>query len=53
MSAVAAPTRRTSSLVVDGVTLLAVVACIPFAIIGIGLPVALMIRLVLWIGHLL
>ena len=53
MTVMAAPARRTSSLVVDGVTLLAVVVFIPFAIIGIGLPIALLIRLVLWFGHLL
>jgi hypothetical protein len=53
MTALAAPARRTSSYVVDGVTLLAVVACIPFVILGIGLPIALAIKLVLWIVALL
>jgi hypothetical protein len=44
---------RPSSLVVDAITLVAVVVCIPFAIIAIGLPIALGIRLVVWIGQLL
>jgi hypothetical protein len=39
---------RASAVVVDGVTLLAVVVCIPFAIIAVGLPVALGVKLVLW-----
>jgi hypothetical protein len=45
--------RRASSLVVDAVTLLLVVACIPFAILAIGLPIALGVRLLVWLGELL
>jgi hypothetical protein len=44
---------RASAIVVDGVTLLAVVVCIPFAIIAVGLPVALGVKLVLWLTELL
>ena len=40
---------RPTSLVVDGITLLVVVAIIPFAILAIGLPLAFLIRLVVWL----
>jgi hypothetical protein len=49
MPAPAAAPWRASAIVVDGVTLLAVVAFIPFAIIAIGLPVAAAVKLVLWL----
>ena len=42
---------RASSIVVDAVTLLAVVACIPVAILAVGIPLALVVRLVLWIAQ--
>jgi hypothetical protein len=45
--------RRAWSIVRDGLMVLAVVLCIPFIIIGIGLPIALIVQLVLWIGRLL
>jgi hypothetical protein len=48
--AVARPWRA-SAMIVDAVTLLAVVACIPFAILAIGLPLALGVRAVLWIAQ--
>jgi hypothetical protein len=45
--------RRASAVVVDAVTLLLVVACIPFVILAVGLPIALGVRLMVWIGQLL
>ena len=42
---------RASAMVVDAVTLLSVVALIPFAILAVGLPIVLGVRLVLWIGQ--
>ena len=52
MSAAVVPVRPSSSLIVDGVTLLALVAFIPFSILAIGLPFALAIRFVLWLVEL-
>ncbi len=37
----------------DAALLLAVAFAIPFAILAVGIPVALMLRLLLWIGGLL
>jgi hypothetical protein len=53
MSAAVVRIRPGSSLVVEGVTLLALVAFIPFAILAIGLPFALAIRFVLWLVQLI
>jgi hypothetical protein len=44
---------RPTSFVVDGITLLAVVLFIPFAILAIGLPLAFLVRLVVWLTRLI
>jgi hypothetical protein len=40
---------RASAIALDAVMMVAVVACIPFAILAIGLPLAAGVRAVLWI----
>ena len=45
--------RRAALAVGDLLAALAIVLCIPFVILAIGIPIALCIRLVLWIGGLL
>jgi hypothetical protein len=43
---------RASAASGDLLTMVAVICCIPFAILAFGLPIALLIRLLLWIGEL-
>ena len=45
--------RRAALAVGDLLTALAILVCIPFVILAIGIPIALCIRLLLWIGGLL
>ena len=42
--------RRASALVGEALTLVAIVFCVPFVILAIGLPIALLVRLLLWVG---
>ena len=44
---------RAALAVGDLLTALAIVLCIPFVIVAIGTPIALCLRLLLWIGRLL
>ena len=45
--------RRAALAVGDLLAALAIVLCIPFVFLAIGIPIALCIRLLLWIGGLL
>ena len=45
--------RHAALAVGDVLTALAIVFCIPVVILAIGIPIALCIRLLLWIGGLL
>jgi hypothetical protein len=48
------PFRRAAAVVVgDLLGAVAIVLCIPLAILAIGTPIALCLRLLLWIGGLL
>ena len=47
------PLRRAAVLVGDLLGAVAIVLCIPFVILAIGAPIALCLRLLLWIGGLL
>lgn len=47
------PFRRAAVVVGDLLGAVAIVVCIPFAILAVGIPIALCVRLVLWIGGLL
>ena len=44
---------RTAVVVGELLTAVAIVLCIPFVILAIGIPIALCMRLLLWIGGLL
>jgi hypothetical protein len=48
---VAVVVRRVADLVLDGLMLLAMILSIPFIILAIGIPVALVLQLVLFIGR--
>jgi hypothetical protein len=41
--------RRAAEVVGDLLALAGIALCLPFVILGIGLPVALCVRLVLWV----
>jgi hypothetical protein len=47
------PFRRAAVVVGDLLAAVAIVLCIPFVILAIGIPIALCVRLLLWIGELL
>jgi hypothetical protein len=47
------PRRRIADTVVDVLTVVGVVLAVPFVILGIGVPLALVVRLILWILRLL
>ncbi|HXW06847.1 MAG TPA: hypothetical protein VD833_16555 [Vicinamibacterales bacterium] len=47
------PFRRAAVVVGDLLGAVAIVLCIPFVILAIGIPIALFVRLLLWIGGLL
>lgn len=49
---VARPRRRAAGMAADALMLGGVVLCIPFVILAIGTPVALVVQLVLWIVRL-
>jgi hypothetical protein len=50
---VSGPFRRAAVVVGDLLGAVAIVLCIPFVILAIGMPIALCVRLLLWIGGLL
>ena len=45
--------RRAAVVIGDLFAAVGVVLCIPLVILGIGIPIALCVRLLLWIGGLL
>ena len=45
--------RRAAVVVADLLGAVAIVLCTPFVILAIGIPIALCVRLLLWIGGLL
>jgi hypothetical protein len=47
------PFRRAAVVVGDVLGTAAIVLCLPFVILAIGTPIALCLRLLLWIGGLL
>lgn len=47
------PFRRAAVVVGDLLGAAAIVLCIPFVILAIGTPIALFVRLLLWLGGLL
>ena len=47
------PLRRAAVIVGDLLGAMAIILCIPFVILAIGIPVVLCVRLLLWIGGLL
>jgi hypothetical protein len=49
----AARLRDAVGAVGDGLLLVGIVLCIPFVILAIGVPLALLVRLLLWIARLL
>jgi hypothetical protein len=46
----AIPLRRAAVLVSDLMAAMAVVLCVPFVILAVGTPIALCVRLLLWVG---
>jgi hypothetical protein len=51
MGPVAVLVRRARDLVMDVLMLLAVILSIPFVILAVGIPIALGVQLLLWIGR--
>lgn len=47
------PLRRAVAVVADVLAAAAIALCLPFVILAVGLPIALCLRLVLWLGGLL
>ena len=47
------PLRRAAVLAGDLMGAVAIVLCIPFVILAIGTPIALCLRLLLWVGGVL
>jgi hypothetical protein len=47
------PRRRAAVVIGDLFAAMGIVLCIPFVIVAIGMPIALCVRLLLWIGGLL
>ncbi len=47
------PLRRAAAVIGDLFAAVGVVLCIPFVILAIGIPIALCVRLLLWIAGLL
>ena len=45
--------RRAALAIGDLLAAVAILLCVPFVILAIGIPIALCIRLLLWIGGLL
>ena len=52
-SSVPGPFRRAAVVVGDLLGAMVIVFCIPFVILAIGIPIALCVRLLLWMGRLL
>jgi hypothetical protein len=50
---VSARLRRLRAAAGDALALIGVVLAIPFVILAIGIPIALFVQLLLWIGRLL
>ena len=50
---VSRPFRRAGAMIGDLLGAVAIVFCIPVVILAIGIPIALCVRLLLWIGGLL
>jgi len=48
-----APFRRVAVVVRDVLGAVGIVLCIPFLILAIGIPIALCVRLLAWIGGLI
>jgi hypothetical protein len=46
------PFRRAAVVVGDLVGAVAIILCIPFVILAIGIPIALCVRLLLWVAGL-
>jgi hypothetical protein len=44
------PLRRAAAVVGDALALTGIIFAIPLVILGIGIPIALCVRLLLWIG---
>jgi hypothetical protein len=51
MRPVAVLVRRAADLVMDVLMLLAVIVSIPFVILAVGIPIALIVQLLLWTGR--
>jgi len=47
------PFRRAAVVVGDLLGVMAIVLCIPFVILALGMPIVLGVRLLLWLGGLL
>ena len=45
--------RRVAGVAGDVLVLLGIVLCVPFVILAIGIPIALCVRLLVWIGGML
>jgi len=45
--------RQAAGVFMDGLMLLVLILCIPLVILAVGIPVALLVQLLLWIGRLL
>jgi hypothetical protein len=44
---------RAGGVIGEFLVLVGLVCCIPFVILGIGIPIALVVRLLLWVGGML
>jgi hypothetical protein len=47
------PLRRAAEVIGELFAAVGIILCIPFVILAIGIPIALCVRLLLWIGGLL
>jgi hypothetical protein len=47
------PLRRAAAVIGDLLVAVGIILCIPLVILAIGIPIALCVRLLLWIGGLL
>jgi hypothetical protein len=45
--------RQAAGVVMDGLMLLVLILCIPLVILAVGIPIALLVQLLLWLGRLL
>jgi hypothetical protein len=52
MHGIPSPLRRVGTIGAELVMLGGLVFCIPFVILGIGIPIAMFVQLLLWIGRL-